>query len=108
MECEKVVVIGIYKKNSGKVCSITNSLRSQTKVWKLTTLSIYSTPIITSQRVLVYYISFRSYAPSQHFFRKPTTPSMPYINNIVFIDALDLPPNVFLSTSRLSEFKWNY
>ena len=46
MECEKVVVIGIYKKNSGKVCSITNSLRSQTKVWKLATLSVFQMFIV--------------------------------------------------------------
>ena len=37
---KNVVVSGIYKKSSRKVCNITNSLRSQTEVWKLATLSI--------------------------------------------------------------------
>ena len=40
--CNNVLVLGIYKKvlDTRKVCSIiiTNSLRSQTKVWKLATL----------------------------------------------------------------------
>ena len=42
VECEKVIVFGIYykKKSRGKVCSIKNSLRSQTKVWKLATLVV--------------------------------------------------------------------
>ena len=31
MECEKVIVLGIYKKNSRKVCGTKNSLRCQTK-----------------------------------------------------------------------------
>ena len=39
MGCAKKVLVflGIYKKCSRKVCSITKSLRSQTKVWKLAT-----------------------------------------------------------------------
>ena len=36
--CKEVLVLSIYKKTSRKVCSITKSLRSQTKVWKLETL----------------------------------------------------------------------
>ena len=40
MECEKVVDLGIYRKVSGKSAAcIKNILRSQTKVWKLTTLN---------------------------------------------------------------------
>ena len=38
IECEKVVVLGIRKRSCEKVCTITESLRSQTKVWKLATL----------------------------------------------------------------------
>ena len=41
MGCEKAIVLGIYKKNSGKVCSIINSLRSETKVWKLATVDVF-------------------------------------------------------------------
>ena len=36
--CKKVSVLSRYKKSSRKVCSITKSLKSQTKVWKLATL----------------------------------------------------------------------
>ena len=35
---KKLLVLSLYKKSSRKVCSITKSLRSQTKVWKLVTL----------------------------------------------------------------------
>ena len=38
MGCEKVVVLSMYRKSHGKLSSITNSLRSQTKVWELATL----------------------------------------------------------------------
>ena len=40
IECEEVVVLGIYKKIRGKICSMTNSLRFQTKVGKLATLAV--------------------------------------------------------------------
>ena len=40
IECEKVVVLGMYKKCCGKVSSKMNSLRFQTKVGKLATLPL--------------------------------------------------------------------
>ena len=42
---EKVVVLGIYKTSCGKVCSITDDLRSQTKVWELAALTTAFIPI---------------------------------------------------------------
>ena len=46
--CKNVLVLGIYEKSSRKVCSITKSLRSQTKVWKLATLcsTAFLSPVI--------------------------------------------------------------
>ena len=47
MGCAKeVLVLSIYKKVVEKVCSITKSLRSQTKVWKLAALVWRKAPLV--------------------------------------------------------------
>ena len=53
MGCAKknVLVLSIYKKSSRKVCSITKSLRSQTKVWKLATLTVVT---VTHEAIILH------------------------------------------------------
>ena len=55
IKCEQIMVLGIYKKSLGKICSITKSLRSQTKVWRLVTLCRTTTEPKTLKKTWIQY-----------------------------------------------------